>query len=1059
MADIQIVMEVLGNEGIISATKSTVKLENTIKSLSKSLDSGRISDQQFNTALKELRRTLDNNGKSWQANKSYIDQYIKTLRQAEQAAEQDRIAQERLNQARQRAATVLALQQQKLREEAAAQRAAEAAAKRHADRQLELRMRFQEGYAQFTRQRDAMRSLREAYRSGIITLQQYEAQLARIRAVNQGNVAGTNNLGVAMQQTGYQVGDFMVQIQSGTNPMVAFGQQATQLVGVLYLLPPATLAAKTSILGLQVSISALVMSLGIIIPVATAIGAYFMRMSGNSKKLSDRIDDLEKTTQKLQESFELLEDTELDQKFGDSAVAVRGLASAMLELNSAAQLQDLINSVDKIDEAGKAGTFAKFFKGMAAGLSFGYFGAGAVQADEEAFAKLGFDMSLATFEGYTENLKKLATAGDRGGVVQAFNDFIKDASDNGAELTNQGVLLAREMLRVALATAEVNAQLNGSAKAAKDRADQIAFQADAERELARENKAYEERVREANEKVIQAKRQANEEQVKLLQAQGKYAEATELAVKLAREEARAKVLSSAENETQRRALESQAVQAANLAEQAVRLTEQTRQTKEETKLATKEAENYADAINKGLEKRDQFEQKALTALVGKLKAQGNLLAAEKLEVELAREAAVQRVLSTATTLEGKNALVASAIAAADAAEQAVRLGYETDGIKNDARELEKALNASASAMDRMSSSSLNLHVQIAQAKAEAAALAAGLDVSVARSTAKARETYQAQYLEASGAAQMAGDLDAMEQAQRIYNEQLQGLKVLDTLMQSNAAKKESQKGSSRTTDPIKSGTEYIERVLKKEIDLRKKSALMSDEQRKRAEFEFELRQRIDKYKEKASEKEIQAAMTLYDQAVRLERVGDIIDYSQGQFENFFMTVVDGTTSIEDAFKGMLRNILLEIYKQQVAKPAAEGIGNLLRKGAMAIFGGGQTTASAYGNVFQNGSVKAFADGGIVSSPTFFPMSNGTGLMGEAGPEAIMPLKRGPNGKLGVEASGGQQVVVNQSFNFAANGDESVKKIIAQAAPQIAQMTQKQIMDSRRRGGQMKAAFS
>lgn len=81
------------------------------------------------------------------------------------------------------------------------------------------------------------------------------------------------------------------------------------------------------------------------------------------------------------------------------------------------------------------------------------------------------------------------------------------------------------------------------------------------------------------------------------------------------------------------------------------------------------------------------------------------------------------------------------------------------------------------------------------------------------------------------------------------------------------------------------------------------------------------------------------------------------------------------------------------------------------------------------------------------------------LMGEAGPEAIMPLKRGPNGKLGVEASGGQQVVVNQSFNFAANGDESVKKIIAQAAPQIAQMTQKQIMDSRRRGGQMKAAFS
>ena len=180
---------------------------------------------------------------------------------------------------------------------------------------------------------------------------------------------------------------------------------------------------------------------------------------------------------------------------------------------------------------------------------------------------------------------------------------------------------------------------------------------------------------------------------------------------------------------------------------------------------------------------------------------------------------------------------------------------------------------------------------------------------------------------------------------------------------------------------------------------------------------------------------------------------------EGHITNGFMAMVDGSQSVENAFKGMLRNILLEIYKQQVAEPAAEGIGNLLKKGFSSWFGGGQTTASAYGNIFQNGSVKAFANGGVVNGATFFPMSNGTGLMGEAGPEAIMPLKRGPNGKLGVEASGGQQVVVNQSFNFAANGDESVKKIIAQAAPQIAQMTQKQIMDSRRRGGQMKAAFS
>jgi hypothetical protein len=63
-------------------------------------------------------------------------------------------------------------------------------------------------------------------------------------------------------------------------------------------------------------------------------------------------------------------------------------------------------------------------------------------------------------------------------------------------------------------------------------------------------------------------------------------------------------------------------------------------------------------------------------------------------------------------------------------------------------------------------------------------------------------------------------------------------------------------------------------------------------------------------------------------------------------------------------------------------------------------------ASANGNVFNRGNVVAFARGGIVNRPTLFPMANGgTGLMGEAGEEAVMPLRRGRNGRLGVDASG------------------------------------------------------
>jgi phage-related minor tail protein len=59
---------------------------------------------------------------------------------------------------------------------------------------------------------------------------------------------------------------------------------------------------------------------------------------------------------------------------------------------------------------------------------------------------------------------------------------------------------------------------------------------------------------------------------------------------------------------------------------------------------------------------------------------------------------------------------------------------------------------------------------------------------------------------------------------------------------------------------------------------------------------------------------------------------------------------------------------------------------------------------ARGGVFAGGRVQPFALGGVVTRPMLFPLANGTGLMGEAGPEAIMPLKRGPDGRLGVSAA-------------------------------------------------------
>ncbi len=106
-----------------------------------------------------------------------------------------------------------------------------------------------------------------------------------------------------------------------------------------------------------------------------------------------------------------------------------------------------------------------------------------------------------------------------------------------------------------------------------------------------------------------------------------------------------------------------------------------------------------------------------------------------------------------------------------------------------------------------------------------------------------------------------------------------------------------------------------------------------------------------------------------------------------------LSVIDGTKTMGEVFGSVLRQMAGELMRTSI------------RGLFSSLFGG--VFASADGNVFAGGrSVAAFADGGVVSGPTVFPMRGGrTGLMGEAGPEAIMPLTR-IGGKLGVLATGG-----------------------------------------------------
>jgi phage-related minor tail protein len=91
-----------------------------------------------------------------------------------------------------------------------------------------------------------------------------------------------------------------------------------------------------------------------------------------------------------------------------------------------------------------------------------------------------------------------------------------------------------------------------------------------------------------------------------------------------------------------------------------------------------------------------------------------------------------------------------------------------------------------------------------------------------------------------------------------------------------------------------------------------------------------------------------------------------------------------------------------------------------------IIGGGLSSALA---------PKMFANGGVVNSPVLFPLRDGTGLMGEAGPEAIMPLSRGSDGKLGVRmgGSGAGSVTVNITTPDAQSFRQSQSQVAAMVA--------------------------
>jgi lambda family phage tail tape measure protein len=171
-----------------------------------------------------------------------------------------------------------------------------------------------------------------------------------------------------------------------------------------------------------------------------------------------------------------------------------------------------------------------------------------------------------------------------------------------------------------------------------------------------------------------------------------------------------------------------------------------------------------------------------------------------------------------------------------------------------------------------------------------------------------------------------------------------------------------------------------------------------------------------------------ATKALSDLQREYESYGKLMeDYTVGVFRTMEYAFAEFCDTGQFRFKDFVRSALIQLntllFKIAVLEPMAKSLSAALQGGGggggggfggllSGLFGGGgggdlfSMFGGSSGMFFAKGGLIPYAAGGIVQAPTVFPMASGMGLMGEAGPEAVIPLKRTASGDLGVQAGAG-----------------------------------------------------
>ncbi|EFN8023682.1 phage tail tape measure protein [Escherichia coli] len=336
------------------------------------------------------------------------------------------------------------------------------------------------------------------------------------------------------------------------------------------------------------------------------------------------------------------------------------------------------------------------------------------------------------------------------------------------------------------------------------------------------------------------------------------------------------------------------------------------------------------------------------------------------------------------------------------------------------------------------------------------------------------------------------------------DELIQALTLLDAKQQ-ELQKQTALNDLKKKTIQLTSQLAEEERAQRQQHDLDVAMAGMGDQQRQRYQSQLRLRQQYQQQQEQlerdskqkgsyGSDAYRKAEQTLTDSLNRKlnenRRYWQQMDAAQGEWRNgtkraFMNFTADADNAAGTAeqmfmsafssmgnglatfvttgklnFKSFTSSVLSDMAKilaQATMMKAVKGIGSVMG------FDFGDVKTNAEGGVYQSADLSRYS-GTVVNRPTFFAFAKGAGVMGEAGPEAILPLRRGADGKLGVVAAtcGSGMVMFAPQYNIEINNDGQNGQIgpeVMQAVYNLGKRAAEDFMQQQSRdGGQLSGVY-